>query len=92
MSSAGTTIFMHCLQDRFYFNFHIHILNHVIFNIFLSLNNDDLFLFLILILQSYIHGSSQAQFVAESHIILLLSILQKPMARTRLAKSEYAII
>lgn len=25
--------------------------------------------------QSYIHGSSQAQFVAESHIILLLSIL-----------------
>lgn len=26
-------------------------------------------------LQSYIHGSSQAQFVAESHIILLLSIL-----------------
>lgn len=25
--------------------------------------------------QSYIHGSSQAQFVAESHIILVLSIL-----------------
>lgn len=25
--------------------------------------------------QSYIHGSSQAQFVAESHIILLLNIL-----------------
>lgn len=29
--------------------------------------------------QSYIHGSSQAQFVAESHIILLLSILQMLM-------------
>lgn len=26
--------------------------------------------------QSYIHGSSQAQFVAETHIVLLFSILQ----------------
>ena len=26
-------------------------------------------------LQSYIHGSSQAQFVAETHIVIVLSIL-----------------
>ncbi|XP_077158197.1 dolichyl-diphosphooligosaccharide--protein glycosyltransferase subunit TUSC3 isoform X2 [Paroedura picta] len=32
---------------------------------------------------SYIHGSSQAQFVAESHIILLLSILQLLMDGSR---------
>uniref|UniRef100_A0A8C3SXU5 Tumor suppressor candidate 3 n=12 Tax=Archelosauria TaxID=1329799 RepID=A0A8C3SXU5_CHESE len=41
---------------------------------------------------SYIHGSSQAQFVAESHIILLLSILQKQMDRTRQAKSDCCLV
>ena len=29
----------------------------------------------IFFLQSYIHGSSQAQFVAETHIVIVLSIL-----------------
>lgn len=32
--------------------------------------------------QSYIHGSSQAQFVAETHIVLLFSILHGESALT----------
>jgi len=81
-----TTFFLYFLTAFLYFfNLEVSLMLLTQCDVFLTVeNNNGKLMFLCLsfsLPQSYIHGSSQAQFVAESHIILLLSILSPTCCR-----------